>query len=76
MNKEYINKISDKELREYVSLEMQKNVNYCCKCGKHTPFRNERTGLGKYDCGIYIKLCNLCNDCYSNLLEYLEIGDV
>ena len=28
MNKEYINKISDKELREYVSLEMQKNVNY------------------------------------------------
>ena len=52
MNKEYINKISDKELREYVSLEMQKNVNFCCKCGKHTPFRNERTGLGKYDCGM------------------------
>ena len=76
MNKEYINKISDKELREYVSLEMQKNVNHCCKCGKSTPFKNKRVGLGKYGSCTYIKLCNLCNDCYCKLLEYLEIGDV
>lgn len=76
MNREYINKISDKELREYVSIEMQKSVNYCCKCGKNTPYKSNRTGLGKYENGIFIKLCNLCNDCYVDLLEYLEIGDV
>lgn len=76
MNKDYFQKISDKELREYVSIEMQKNVNYCCKCGKNTCFKNDRVGLGKYENGIFIKLCNLCNECYTDLLDYLEIGDV
>ena len=76
MIKYYDHKVTKKDYEEFVSLLMQKNVNYCCKCGKHTPFKNDRTGLGKYENGIYIKLCNLCNDCYCKLLEYLEIGDV
>lgn len=76
MNKKYFESISDEKLRKYVSLEMQKSVNYCCKCGKNTPYKNDRTGLGKYESGIFYKLCNLCNDCYTELLEFLEIGDV
>jgi hypothetical protein len=55
---------------------VEKIDEYCCKCGKNTFFKNDRTGLGKYECGTYTKLCNLCNDCYSDLLEFLEIGDV
>ena len=76
MIKYYDHKITEEDYKEYVSLILQKDVNHCCKCGKPTPFKYERTGLGKYDCGTYTKLCNLCNDCYSDLLEYLEIGDV
>lgn len=71
-----INKMTREELIKYIHLERQKSYSQCCKCGKYTWYKNERTGIGKYENGVYVKLCNLCNDCYANLLEYLEVGDV
>lgn len=68
--------MSDKELREYLMIESQKHIFTCCKCGKGTFDKNDRVALGKYIGGVYYKLCNLCNDCYCSLLEFLEISDI
>ena len=71
-----INKMTRYELIEYITLERQKSYVQCCKCGKYTWYKNERVGIGKYQNGIYVKLCNLCNECYEQLLQYLEISDI
>lgn len=70
-----INRMTREELIEGIHLG-QKSYNQCCKCGKFTWYKNERTAIGKYKNGEYVKLCNLCNDCYANLLEYLVVCDV
>lgn len=69
-----IRNMSDNELKRFLNTVSQKNAQMCCKCGKNTT-RNDRIGIYvfKYE---NRKLCNLCTDCYTNLLDYLEISDI
>lgn len=69
-----IRNMSDNELRRFLNNVSQRNCQVCCKCGKATIKENR--------IGLYVfryenrKLCTLCNDCYVNLLDYLEISDI
>ena len=56
------------------------NFPYCGKCGAYI-YRQQKVTVfvSKYDKkkGQYQrKLCALCMDCYTSLLDYLEVGDI
>ena len=74
MNIDDIRNMSDADLRRFLNTVSQKNSQICCKCGV-IPARKNRIG-------IYVfkfenkKLCTLCNNCYTDLLEYLEVSDI
>lgn len=74
MNVNDIRNMSDEELRKFLNTVSQKNNQICCKCGKALTRKNK--------IGIYVfksenrKLCNLCKDCYTDLLDYLAVCDV
>ena len=52
----------------------------CVKCGAIVGYADRKTiNVGIYDRRIgqrVKKLCTLCNDCYSDLLDYLCVPDV
>ena len=74
MNVNDIRNMSDEQLRKFLNTISQKNSQRCCKCGV-VPTRKNKIG-------IYVfkfenkKLCNLCKDCYTELLDYLGVCDV
>lgn len=74
MNIDYIRNMSDIELKRFLNTVSQKNNKLCCKCGS-IPKRKDRITLYvfKYE---NRKLCNLCKDCYIELLDYLGVCDV
>ena len=74
MNIEVIKNMSDEELRKFLNALSQKNNQICCKCGA-VPTRKDRIGLYVFKFENR-KLCNLCKDCYTELLDYLGICDV
>lgn len=75
MTKEEILKIKNYKIKEHLMLEYQRNINHCCKCGEST--ENNRIGLWKHEVNSGDKkICNLCEECYLKLLDYLEVIDV
>ena len=73
MDLKKVRSMNDEELTNFLKSLSSKNTN-CCKCGKMCT---------KYTLNIQnrkkikqTKLCNLCDECYTNLLDYLEISDV
>lgn len=74
MDLNVIRKMSDAELTRYLNNVSQRNAQVCCKCGKVT-IKENRIGIFTYKGCENRKLCTLCSDCYTNLLDYLEIAD-
>ena len=67
-----IRNMTDEDLKIFLEGVKGRNVNICTRCGK----------TAKKVVKIYNKesiqmksLCGLCNECYSSLLEHLELFD-
>ena len=70
-----IRKMNDKELYSFINNFSNNNGRICCKCGKIV-YKNDRVTLMRNIDVVSKKICCLCKDCYSDLLDYLEINDV
>lgn len=70
-----IKNMSDKDLYSFINNVSNNNGRVCCKCGK-VVYKNERVTLMKNVDVASKKICCLCKDCYSDLLDYLGINDV
>ncbi len=76
MNKiDNIRNMSDKELYSFINQVSNNNGRVCCKCGKIV-YKNERVTISKTVDTAAKKICCLCRDCYSDLLDYLGVCDV
>ena len=73
-----IRKMNDNELKAFL-MRMQNGNSFCAKCGQYVGTREKKN--------IYInatiefgikqrKLCSICNDCYSDMLDYLGVSDI
>lgn len=80
MNLDEIRNMSDEQLRLFMNGLSQRNNIFCSKCGdliKHTERKNINIGIYDKSMGQKVrKLCSLCNECYSDLLDYLGISDI
>jgi len=77
MNLERIRAMDDEELRRFLNRLSKSNV--CNKCGNLASVYDKKTiSVGIYNLsGQKVKkLCTLCDDCYSDLLDYLAVPDV
>ena len=74
MNVQYIRNLSDKELYSFVNRISNQNGRICCKCGKIV-FKNDRVTLMRNIDVASKKICCLCKDCYTELLDWLGVND-
>lgn len=69
-----IRNMNDEELQRYLSSISSRKDSSCYKCGKNNAnytinVKSKREAQQK-------KLCCLCNKCYNELLEKIEINDI
>ena len=69
-----IRNMSDKELYTFINNISNQNGRVCCKCGKIV-FRDQRITLSRTVDVAPKKICCLCKECYSDLLDYLGVND-
>ena len=69
-----IRKMSDKELNSFINKISKNNGRVCCKCGVIVYRNNRVTPMRNIDVTAK-KICCLCNDCYSELLDWLGVND-
>ena len=73
-----IRKMNDGELKAFL-MRMQNGNSFCSKCGQYVETYAKKN--------IYIningdrgirqrKLCSICNDCYSDMLDFLGVSDI
>lgn len=73
MNYDKIRSMNDNELRAFLQGYSKRNRNVCLKCGKPS----KRVIKIENKEAIQMKtLCGLCNECYTDLLEYLGTYDL
>ena len=74
-----IRKLSDYELTRYIHDISQRSSIICSKCGEILSSKERKClNITINDKGMQRtkKLCNLCNDCYVELLDYIGISDI
>lgn len=74
-----IKKMSDYELTRYINEISQRNNIICSKCGEILSSKERKCiSITINDKGYQRtkKLCNLCKDCYVDLLDWIGISDV
>ena len=79
MNLEKIRNMPDEQLARFINDVSQRNSIICSKCGGIIISKERKCLMVSInDKGIQKskKLCNLCNECYIDLLDYLSISDV
>ena len=74
MELDKIRKMNDDELKAYLQHLSNRKLNMCLKCGKVSAeftinVQNRKKLQQK-------KLCNLCKECYTDLIDYLGTEDV
>ena len=69
-----IKEMSDRELYTFINNISNNNGRICCKCGKIV-YKNDRVTISRTIDTASKKVCCLCKDCYSDLLDYLEVND-
>jgi len=67
--------MSEKELYSFINQISNNNGRICCKCGEIV-FKDNRITLSRNIDVTTKKICCLCKDCYSDLLDYLGINDI
>lgn len=73
MDLEKIRNMNDQELENYLKLLANKKT-ICIKCGKTNP--NYTINVQNKKLIQQKKLCNLCDECYSELLDVLGVCDI
>ena len=73
-----IRKMNDNELKAFL-MRMQNGNIFCSKCGQCVhPHEKTNIYINRY--GEHgqkqRKLCSLCNDCYTDMLDYLGVQDI
>ena len=74
MKLQNIRKMNDRELYTFINNISNNNGRICCKCGKIV-YKEQRITLSRNVDVTTKKICCLCKDCYSDLLDYLGIND-
>lgn len=74
MNLNNIRNMSDKELYTFINNISNQNGRICCKCGQIV-YRDNRVTISRTIDVAPKKICCLCKDCYSDLLEWLGVND-
>lgn len=69
-----IKNMSDKEVYNLLNNLSNKNMKVCCKCGEIIHKENRIT-IYRDVSRVPKKLCTLCNNCYSDLLDYLGVNE-
>lgn len=69
-----IRNMSDKELYTFLNNISNQNGRVCCKCGQIV-FKDQRITLFRNVDVATKKICCLCKECYSDLLDYLGVND-
>lgn len=69
-----IRDMSDRELYTFINNISNQNGRVCCKCGKIV-YKEQRVTLSRTVGVAAKKICCLCKDCYSELLDWLEVND-
>ena len=80
MDLDTIRNMNDEELRRFLNRRTQtRDYETCAKCWEKVSKKEGRVGIYVYK-GYYKvnnrKLCYLCLDCYSDLLDYLGVNDI
>lgn len=74
MDFEKIKNMNKKEFEQFLFNVQSSNKKFCVRCGN---FTLDRITISVAKNGSSIrKLCNMCNDCYTDMLDYLSISDV
>ena len=73
MDLKRIRNMSDDELERYLKSLADKKSNNCLKCEK--PYSNYTMNIQNKK-KQQKKLCNLCENCYTDLLDYLGTCDI
>ena len=80
MDLDTIRNMSDDELKRFLGDLSQTKGSVCVRCNTICFKDNKKViNVGVYNQHIgqrSKKLCVLCNDCYSDLLDYLAVSDV
>ena len=67
----------EKDFKRFVCFP---NFPYCGKCGEYIYMQNKRTifitRYDKHSRQYQRKLCSLCMNCYTELLDFLEVPDI
>ncbi|MBR4178055.1 MAG: hypothetical protein IKR57_01745 [Bacilli bacterium] len=76
MNIADLKKLQDKEFIDYICKMQRNKSTFCIKCGKVVDKDNRRTISVSRDNIKLKKLCTLCDDCYSDLIDFIGVADV
>ncbi len=74
MNFEEIKKMDKKEFEQFVFKIQSSNQKFCVRCGNFTLDRITISVAKEGNSPR--KLCNMCNNCYADMLDYLSISDI
>lgn len=79
MNLDSIRNLNDDDLKKFINDLSQRNNMFCAKCGNIINYKNKyniNVGIYNKNGQKQKKLCCLCKNCYSDLLDYLCVPDV
>lgn len=71
-----LKKLEDKEFIKAISEITRNKSQFCLKCGKVITINDRRTISVSKDNIKVRKLCTLCEECYTDMLDNLGIADV
>ena len=74
MKLQNIREMNDKELYTFINNISNNNGRICCKCGKIV-YRENRITISRNVDVATKKICCLCKECYTDLLDWLCVND-
>lgn len=74
MNISELKKMEDKEFISYITKIQRSKTPFCIRCGE-LAIQKRTLSVTKDNIKVK-KLCTLCENCYSDLLDFLAIPDV
>jgi len=74
MKLDNIRNMTDKEIYTFINRISNNNGRICCKCGQIV-YRDNRVTISRTIDVAPKKVCCLCKECYSDLLEWLGVND-
>lgn len=70
-----VKNMTDKEVYNLLNNLSNRNVKVCCKCGEIL-YKQDRITIYRDVSRVPKKVCCLCKECYSDLLQWLGVNDV